>query len=339
MNKENKAVWKELLSFFLLCLLIIAIVFALSRISMPKIMNRYFMLNEYLKENPEKQLCDVKVFGSCHAYTSFDPTILREQTGLSSFVYANPNEIIPITYARMAEQFKIHAPKVALVEAWGINPYDTYMGQNTIFTECLPLNLEIMKPSIPQHRVMLQYGGLKGIVTTYCPFLKYKARFTDGSLKDADFDYSFEATVPENNEYINFEMRSRLSNDGFKRNPSNPVPDYPEQQAQIETGALFDISPDIEEYIELIIGLCEEYDVKLIFYRAPYISSENELMRFNQFSLLCEERGIPYIDLEQEIAFDYSSDFTDYQHLSASGAKRATELLLTYIMTAVEEKA
>ena len=327
---------KKILSFAAFCVLALGIVVILSGICRPKAMNRFFMLSEYLEENPEKQQCEVKVFGSCHAYTSFDPSVLREQTGLDSFVYANPCEIIPTTYAQMAAQFKKHVPKVALVEAWGIDPYDTYLGTEEILGEYLKSDLASMDFSRARQQVIRDYIPRNEIIETTFPFFLYRERLINRSVKAVDFDYSFEAASELNDPGVQREIKSRLENDGFRRNLTGSVPQYLNWQSHIEEGETMQIDPLILKYIQRIIDLCRDNGVTLIFYRAPYLSSQNELRCVNTLRQLCEENGVLYIDLEQEIEYDYTTDFFDYQHLSAAGAAKATQLLGEYIVEALK---
>lgn len=100
---------------------------------------------------------------------------------------------------------------------------------------------------------------------------------------------------------------------------------------------MLQIEPDIVKYILKIIELCEAYDVELIFYRSPYISSVNELRKLNHFAQICEENNVLFIDLEQEIDYDYSVDFVDYQHLSELGANKSTQYLIPYILEAANK--
>ena len=102
-------------------------------------------MDTYLEEHDTYR--DVQAFGSCHTYTSFIPAVLEENTGLTSFVYANPGEIIPTTYVRMVEQFKRHVPKVAVLDIWGINAYETYDETEEILEEYMPLNVQMLPNS------------------------------------------------------------------------------------------------------------------------------------------------------------------------------------------------
>ena len=63
--------------------------------------NRYYMLEHELEQKDERY--EVQVYGSCHAYTSFDSTFLTEKYKISCYNMSNPGEIIPTTYLRMLD--------------------------------------------------------------------------------------------------------------------------------------------------------------------------------------------------------------------------------------------
>ena len=294
----------------------------------PKAENRYYMLEKYLKENDK--FYDIQVFGSCHSYTSFNPLKLEEVTGVSGFVYGNAGEIIPTTYVRMCEQFKKHTPKVAFVEIWGINPYETYSTQERVFGFYFQNNVERLPFSIEKCEVIADFETLTMGKMSF-PIASYKDRLLDESLCKVDFNYSLAALEAYSSEYVYEEMTSRLMMNGFKCNPSKDISNYPEKQTVIEAGEMVEIEPDIVKYICKIIDLCAEKDVKLVFYRSPYLSTANELKKLNHLRSICSESGVDFVDLEPVIEWDYKVDFLDYEHLSETGANKATEYLSRFV--------
>ena len=135
-------------------------------------------------------------------------------------------------------------------------------------------------------------------------------------------------------------MTLRKNHNGFAaynaKNYTKNLTDYDEKQAVVSDGDVLTYEEDIIKYVDKIIALCEKYDVELIFYRAPYISTENELRKSNWLYDYCEAKGIPYFDLEKEIDFDHSRDFMDYYHLNVVGAERATDFLAKEIQSVIQ---
>ena len=101
----------------LLCLfLALALFHAVSvPVLMPKRCDYGSVWNMYLQE-PEDSL-DLLVFGSSLAYCDVVPSVIYEETGLTSFVMAGPSQRLPITYRYLLEACKTQSPKAVLIEA------------------------------------------------------------------------------------------------------------------------------------------------------------------------------------------------------------------------------
>lgn len=322
---------KKFISCCCFVLITLAMVASFTEYLTPKAQNRYYILDRYLKENPRS--VDVQVFGACHAYNSFDTQLFEARTGTAAFVYANPGEIFPVTYNRMAEQFRKHTPKVVLVEVWGINPYETYDTQENTLQVYLEPNVEMLAFTPEKLELLADFPHLDPMEMLF-PITKYKERLLDGSLTPLDTRYGFWDSKSYAPLHYFLEMSERISRNGYSPHSANPLENYPAVQNTVSGDDILQIEPVIEKYIERIIRLCKENDVQLIFYRAPYISTKNELRKLNRFRQICQDNDVPFLDLEQEMTFDYTQDFYDLYHLSAVGAEKATEFLIPYITEA-----
>jgi len=323
---------KKIISWILFFLILYISVDASNKILVEKTKNTYYMLSEELKQVED---IDVQVYGSCHAYTSFNTKSFSEQSGVSSYNISNAGEIMPATYLRMKERFEKDTPKVAVVETWGINAYETYISYEALMEKYLSVNVENIPISKEKIEVIRDFEALDLLEENFA-VLKYKDRLLEFSLSEVDFNYSFERmwelfnSDGENTKLI--DIKNRFDHNGFLYNESEALADYKEQQAKVEENELLAIEPIIMKYVNKIIDLCKAYGVELIFYRAPYISTENELRKINYLEKYLRERGVDFYDMEKLIDFDYMLDFKDYQHLSAVGAEKTTQYLSNIIL-------
>lgn len=319
---------KKIISCIIFLLITLLLIIKVNDILVFKATNRYYILEKELENIDEK--FDVHVYGSCHAYTTFNPVYLKQNYKLSSYVFANPGEIIPTTYLRMLEQLKKDTPDVALVEIWGINAYDTYDTYANIFGYYLPTNLERTPFSKEKLEVIKDFN--LDVVEMSFPIYKYKNRIMTNSLTELDFDYYFEGTKPYATDYVFEEMTSRINNYGFKSNNSEPIDNYLETRKKLHEDDYLKIEGVLVKYIEKIIELCKEKNIKLIFYRSPYNANENELKKLKHFKDICKSHNVDFIDLEEEIEYDFDVDFKDTNHLSEVGANKSTDFLANYIL-------
>lgn len=297
-----------------------------------KTINRYYILSH---EVNKIENIDVQVYGSCHAYSSFDIPYFVEKTGLSSYNMSNPGEIMPATYLRMLERFEKDKPEVAVVEIWGVNAYETYDPSEDILGRYFQSNIEDIPFSVEKLEVIWDFETLSFWEENF-PIIKYRTRLFDFSISKLDFDYSFKKACKMYNkdgkhDGLN-EMENRFANGGFLKYEINALLDYREKQAYVENDDILEVEADLMEYVDKIISLCDEYDVRLIFYRAPYRSAANELRKTNFLRTYFAEKEIPFWDLEEEIDYDYQTDFRDYEHLSSVGARKSTEFLTEKIV-------
>lgn len=324
---------KKLFATLLFIILLIYTVVSSNNIFIDKTNNRYYMLENELEHKSETY--DVQIYGSCHAYTSFNPMYLIEKYNISSYNLSNPSEIIPITYLRMLERFKYDTPKVAVVEIWGTNPYETYVSTEDILNSATPINIELLPISLEKLSVIEDLETLDAIEENFA-IIKYKDRVSEQSLNDLDFNYHFyKANAiynPERTYWLYEEMINRFEHNGYKSTPVTSLSDYPKQQAKVFDIDTLEIEANIIKYIDKIITLCDKYNVELIFYRAPYRATENELRKANYLANYLEEKNIAFYDLEKEIHFDYEKDFHDYEHLSIYGSEKATYFLTEKII-------
>ena len=333
---------KPIVACVIFCALVLILVARMNDILVYKTYNRYYMLDKAVAQADETY--DVQVFGACHSYTSFQAQYFEEKFKHSAFDLGGPGEIIPVTYLRMMERFKTDAPKVALVEIWGLNAYETYSLQENIFEYYMPVNIDQLPLSLEKLEVINDYDSLDSLTDNF-HIAKYKDRLLNMELRPFDFDYSFAGLASYTSKYDEIEMGMRFANNGFCEmpyyassstadhyTPYMAIPDYHEKQAKVDDDERLAYEADIMNYVEKIIALCEKYDVELIFYRAPYTSTENELKKSNWFTAYCESKDITYVDLEKVIDFDINTDFLDYHHLNEAGAIKATDYLAPLIL-------
>ncbi len=321
---------KKLLASILFIFLVFISIDRINEIAVEKTMNRVYMLSDELAAADE--IFDVDVFGSCHAYTSFDPIQFQEKFGYTAFNMANPSEIIPISYIRMAQQFRRQKPKVVLVDIWGVNIYDTYIAPESILGPYAQLNMSVLPISREKMEVIQSFDEFDGLNLNFA-LASYKDRILDLDLHEYDFDYSnqkqmYEFQDTESSWYQSMlaEMFCRLTHNGGLLGDVNPLSEFDSLQPDVGS-AETQIEPNIMEYVDKIIQLCEESDVKLIFYRAPYIVNATERQKTNYLARYLSEKGVPFYDLEEEIAFDIETDFTDLYHLSELGCRKSTAFL------------
>ena len=98
---------------------------------------------------------------------------------------------------------------------------------------------------------------------------------------------------------------------------------------------------EMEKYMDKLVALCRDNEVKLIFYVAPFntlwlTEEENAgLFKrqriFNYIADYAEEKQVPYYNLFYEIetmGLDDEKDWKDTQHLNCFGQRKLTKYMV-----------
>lgn len=81
--------------------------------------NAYY---EFTRRNP----VDVVLVGNSHLYTGVSPEHLSNALGASCFILASPGTTMTDTYYSLKEAIKVRKPRVAVVETFTLNDYDSH---------------------------------------------------------------------------------------------------------------------------------------------------------------------------------------------------------------------
>lgn len=262
---------------------------------------------------PKKQM-DVLFVGSSHSFHSFSPMELWNETGIASYNLGTPKQTIPCTYYVLKEGIRLQNPKVVVLEIYGIRYDEDYDSKARLHevVDNIPFNetkMEMLTDFLPQ--TMDFHERLEFAF----PIIRYHSRWSKLSSNDL--------------------AAKKVWLRGFRIKGKIRKQEEPEQI--META---EINARNMEYLDRIIKLCEENNIKLVFVQTPMAPKGNDefyieaYCKLNTVRSYAEEMGIPYVsfeDLKGEIHLDYSMDFTDAGHLNIFGAEKTTEYMGTWL--------
>lgn len=263
--------------------------------------------------NEPKDTIDIVFLGSSETITSIQPMQLWNDYGFASYNLATSATYLPTTYhaARLAIE-KQH-PSLMVVDV-------TYLYIN----EKTPLYPRFHKLVDCMNFDEAKYTAIRDLIPPddrfefYFPLYAYHSRWS--SLKSVDF------------QPINDPMKGSVMYFGLNQFDFNP--------AAVDISVTEPIGDISFEYIEKIIELCDQNDVKLLFWYPPTYGlysalPDNGVQKiFNSFSEYCEKNELNFIDGYHNpdmFNLDYMSDFNDDVHVNAYGAKKITSAIGKYI--------
>lgn len=259
-----------------------------------------------------KDSIDVIFIGTSHQFCSINTDLLYDEYGINGFMLATSAQTIPMSYYATMEAIEFQHPDAIVFEVlYCTNDFRTVTPEMShTFFDGMPLcraKIEAINDLIEEEQRVYYYLN----------FGRYHNRWKD--LKEEDFQSDL--TSP----------RGTYFNDEIMPNWSIPVISREEKQEMPE---------EMFRYLKMIVELCRENNIKMIWYVAPFNSmsdddaSRMDLFRrqriFNQMEDYAAEQGIPYYNLFYEIdriGFDLNKDFMDSQHLNCYGQEKLTRYM------------
>ena len=283
---------------------LIGLLYLAQRVLMPKYVTEPLdgaLIREYYMQDDDH---DILFFGDCEAYTSFMPSVLKEEYGLSSFVRGSAAQRIWQSCYLMEEAFTRETPGAVVYCVYGA-VYDKVEKE-----EYNRLLFDGMKNS-PYKTASIKESLTEGerLVSYVFPLLRYHSRWNE--LKAEDFKYAFKVPTFSDNGY--------LPHEGVEAAEGVPagkiLSDY----------ALPDKS---FEYLEKMQALCEKHGTELILVKAPVLYPYWYPEWDEQIKEFADANGVTYynyIDRIDDIGLDFDKDTYDGgQHLNNMGAAKLT---------------
>lgn len=253
---------------------------------------------------PEDEF-EVMFFGSSHAYASFSPLELWEETGVKSYVFATQKQPPWATYIYIKEAMKTQSFSLAVVECNMFLDDEEYYtdGVNHSCSDDIPFTW---------NKVKLAYElspDLENRMSLLFNFIKYHGRWNDLDRNDFFFVRS-----KVRDAYKGFVMLEQ------KHDETQWQPDIREIT---ETVPLQDKQ---QYWLDKIIKLCEEKGVELWLVKSPSNLSQDQKKLLNSVEETARQNDIPFFDFNMcydDIGID-GDCFYDQFHLDALGASKFT---------------
>lgn len=259
-----------------------------------------------------KDSIDVIFIGTSHQFCSINTDLLYDEYGINGFMLATSAQTVPMSYYAAMEAIELQHPDAIVFEVlYCTNDFRTVTPEMShTFFDGMPL----CRAKTEAITDLIEEGQR---VYYYLNFGRYHNRWKD--LTEEDF--RSDLTSP----------RGTYFNDNIMPNWSIPVISREEKEEMPE---------EMFRYLEMMVELCRDNNVKMIWYAAPFNSMSDDdesrinLFRrqriFNRLGDYAAEQGIPYYNLFYEIdqiGFDLNKDFMDPQHLNCYGQEKLTRYM------------
>ncbi|MBP8639850.1 MAG: hypothetical protein KBI01_02970 [Oscillospiraceae bacterium] len=299
MKKETK---KELCAIILLLALLFGFIAVSSSILIPKRVNYGATWDQFLKE--KDNCADVLFFGSSISYCDVVPAVIWEDSGITSYVMAGPEQTIPITYYYLKQALNTQTPKVIFVEVTGVF-FEKYQNFTKVNIGYMPWGANRFYATLDAAE-RAEWAGL------FFPLFNYHSRWD--ALEGVDLDVALHGYNADDLAGYTFLNTAESMTEVQPRNEVFDEENYDNNIA----------------YLNNIADLCVQEGITPVFYVAPtyWSLSENHLsMLKTDFETMANVRYINFNESRDLSVFDPALDYYDNLHFNYRGAKKFSSQL------------
>lgn len=255
----------------------------------------------------EKDTVDVLCYGSSHNMCTINHGLLWNEHGITSASAGGIGLSLRTTYYFIRETLNYQRPKVILLEA----AYATWDSEEyTGYEEVMALNQSLDRAAL----VKELYEDDEDYMSYLLRLPVYHTRYWEIGKKDfTGFDvYS-----------LGYYGTWNIYSGGTPKDLSATA-----QPMKIEEEKL--------KWLDEIIRLCNDENIKLVIYVAPFNAActQEDWDRLDWVEQYAKELGIPMLNFNkkvEELQLDFTTDYADNHHLNVYGGEKVTAYIGNYL--------
>jgi hypothetical protein len=301
----------------------------LSEFSTPS--NHYMnTINEYNSLINEDKEIDVAIYGSSHAYCSYNPRVIDSITKTRSFNFGNDSQRLAVSNFVMKETLKKISPKLVVLDVYIPSIKNPEGAKALGFQKSSYYYFQNFSPN--KISSVFKVFPVKETPEVLFPVFRKKDLVSNFNSSRKNY-YTKAAKAKEYRGFVGFDLEMK---------PMKPLSQEKLLSLINKNKTLYDGFTQEEE--ESIISFIEKVKNKgsnLLIVVAPYYAAfagEKHAHFHNYMKTISDKYKIDFLDINlvwNEIGLDYK-DFKDKSHLGTKGAKKVSKYLANYINTNYE---
>ena len=323
----NKIHCKFFIKIVCLFLIFIIILLTIDRIFVLKTI-KYSAVNgtvtdlPYLSEKwagfyeKDKNTIDMLFMGTSCVHTGVDVNYLYHEYGFTSYNLSADQMSGASIYSFLKEATKYQSPKVIFIDVQGL--FSESSGSST----SVHYHYDFMRQGLNRIQGIRENDNITH-EENFFPFMKYHTRWSE--LREIDFKYLFMDKTNLLNGYFIYMYTNAAS---------APV------QYEKSDDSLIDIGhTQTLNNLDRIIQFCDEKNIECILFKTPHVYTEVQSHYYDAVEQYAQQKGIKFWNFNKyynEIGMDFSTDFTDGQHLNYIGSRKFTKFFGKMIAQQVE---
>lgn len=250
-----------------------------------------------------KNSVDVLYFGSSLAYCNIAPAVVWEESGITSYVMAGPEQTIPITYRYIREACRTQDPKVVVLEVTGLF-YPRYCSFTKANVSYMPWSVNRIAATFEAAEPELRAGLL-------FPILDYHSLWKTVDLSELGRHLDPGTDIFAGYTYLEkIDPQTEVKVRGYSADTENYARNL--------------------EYLHDIYAFCEKNGIQLVLMVTPTkgrIAAEAYAQMREDVALLENAVFVDFNDNMAELGIDDSTDWFDFIHFNCRGAEKFSRYL------------
>lgn len=273
----------------------------------------------------EKGEVELLVLGSSHAYSTFDPAVIREVTGKNSYNLATNSQSVVQAYFNLKEALRYQRPEVVILEAFSLDNNDNWRNGPTPDRDWKKeANTDGMRFGLTKLEAVREQYLRENWGYALLPIVRCHDNWEDIT------------TIGSNLAFWSKGIREYSS---FHPSVTSMSEETAAQYAQAEYNpGEWIVSGLNERYFHRLAQLCREEGIRFYVVMAPmydeYVRSINYDSWADKIEALAESEGVYYLDCNryyQEAGLE-ARDFEDvcnsWHHLNGTGAAKVSRFVM-----------
>lgn len=255
-----------------------------------------------------KNSVDVLCLGTSHTYMDYNPCVLWEELGVTSYNLAGSFATMWNNYYALKEALRYQTPKLVILDAY----YVTYDNE---FTETATAVKNTFGLRSSKNKADAKQAAFSSeTLDSYkYDFFNYHTRYASLTWED----------------YLPYKGNPYMYGNSLGFFPNVTAYGFSDFFAS-DDGERIPLYEKSEEYYRKIIELCKENDIEIMVCVAPYFTyyyHHNSML--NTAKDIAGEYNVPFynFNVQPDIDIDLGNDFCDPAHLNLNGSKKYTRYI------------
>ena len=264
----------------------------------------------------EKNSVDVLFLGSSHAVCSFNPQVLYDNYGITSYNLGSEQQSIVVSYFWLQEALKYQQPKAVVLDTYMLHKFGAVYVYNEMNCSegAVRKAMDCMRPSLTKWQAAKEIARIdstQNALSYFLPNLRYHTRWTE--LGEDDFT---ESAMIDHGGIKGFTV--------FGGGVDTSQTYTPFTETDAAAAGAEGMVGSAAEYLDKIVSLCNERGIDLILTNIPCAEPIGRYVATKQYA---DAHGVPYYDFNEEtyyqaIGYDPAQDLLS--HPSYFGAEKIT---------------